>query len=153
MDRTCRRRLGRGPELRGAGDRAAGRDRGRGAGTRGLPADTTGALSVIDSNFLPGDFNRDGHVDAADFLPAMKALTNPTGYEAQYGVSPADLQIIGDLNGDTKFTNADLQFLLVYLKSGGGSTSTVPEPASLVLLSVGALAIAICRRSRSTVGK
>ena len=84
-------------------------------------------------NLLPGDFNRDGHVDAADILPAMKALTDPAGYEGQYGVSPADLPIIGDVNGDTQFTNADLQALLDYLKDGGGSTSTVPEPASWIL--------------------
>src|ERR1700733_12957714 len=36
---------------------------------------TTGVLAVVSTNFLPGDFNRDGHVDAADILPAMKALT------------------------------------------------------------------------------
>ena len=94
---------------------------------------TTGVLAVVSTNFLPGDFNRDGHVDAADILPAMKALTNPAAYELQYGVSPADLQIIGDVNGDTKFTNADLQGLLDYLKNGGGSISTVPEPASWIL--------------------
>lgn len=70
---------------------------------------------------------------AADILAAMKALTDPTGYEAQYGVSAATLQTIGDVNGDTQFTNADLQSLLIYLKDGGGSISTVPEPASWVL--------------------
>jgi hypothetical protein len=102
---------------------------------------TTGVLAVVSTNFLPGDFNRDGHVDAADILPAMKALTDPVGYEAQYGVSAADLQIIGDVNGDTKFTNADLQGLLDYLKDGGGSISTVPEPASWFLASLAMVAV------------
>ena len=112
---------------------------------------TTGMLTV--TNTVPGDFNRDGHVDAADLLPAMKALTDPVGYETQYGVSAATLQIIGDVNGDTKFTNADLQYLLTTLKSGGGSADSVPEPASLVLLGLGALAIAFRRRSGWTVVK
>ena len=109
---------------------------------------TTGTLDVVNINLLPGDFNRDGHVDAADLLPAMKALTDPAGYELQYGVSPADLPIIGDVNGDTQFTNADLQFLLVYLKDGGGSISTVPEPATIAMLGMGALAIAFQRRAK-----
>jgi hypothetical protein len=94
----------------------------------------------VNVNLLPGDFNRDGHVDAADILPAMKALTDPVGYEVQYSVSATDLQIIGDVNGDTQFTNADLQSLLDYLKDGGGSISTVPEPASWILAFI-ALAI------------
>jgi hypothetical protein len=94
---------------------------------------TTGKLEVVSVNLLPGDFNRDGHVDAADILPAMKARTDPVGYEAQYSVSAATLQAIGDVNGDTQFTNADLQSLLIYLKDGGGSISPVPEPASWAL--------------------
>jgi hypothetical protein len=90
-------------------------------------------IRAVPEASTPGDFNRDGHVNAADILPAMKALTNPVGYEAQYGVSPADLPIIGDVNDDGSFNNADLQYLLTTLKSGGGSTDSVPEPASWVL--------------------
>jgi hypothetical protein len=107
---------------------------------------TIGTLEVVNVNLLPGDFNRDGHVDASDILPAMKALTDPAGYEAQYSVSPADLQIIGDVNGDTKFTNADLQALLNYLQDGGGSISTVPEPSGLLLLALGSFALTVRRR-------
>ena len=102
---------------------------------------TLGVISVEDSNFLAGDFNRDNHVTAADILPAMKALTDPAGYESQYSVSSANLQLIGDMNGDTKFTNSDLQALLDYLKDGGGSINSVPEPASWVLASVALAAI------------
>jgi hypothetical protein len=83
---------------------------------------------------LPGDFNRDGHVDAADILPMMKALTNLSGYKARYDPSLTDPQLlaIGDLNGDGKVNNADLHAFLDYLKAGNGSTS-VPEPSTLVL--------------------
>ncbi len=53
---------------------------------------------------------------------------------------------MGDLNGDGVVNNADLQALLNLLKSGGGSSDAVPEPAALVLLVIGALAIAFhCR--------
>ena len=44
---------------------------------------------------------------------------------------------IGDLTGDGKVNNLDLQGLLDYLKSGHGSTSPVPEPATLSLLGLG----------------
>ena len=83
-------------------------------------AGTSAPLNVV----TVGDFNQDGHVDAGDIMPAMQALTNPTGYEAQYGVSPAELPAIGDVNGDGHFNNADLQALLNLLIGGGGSTST-----------------------------
>jgi len=81
-----------------------------------------------------GDFNEDGHVDSADIAAMEAALTNPTAYENTYGLSAADLVTIGDFNGDGAFTNADLQGFLNYLKAGSGSTSTVPEPGSLLLL-------------------
>jgi hypothetical protein len=93
---------------------------------------STGVLSVT-AAFYAGDFNLDGHVDAADIIAAEKALTNLTGYESQYGVTPANLNLVADVNGDGYFTNADLQALLVILKNGGGSADPVPEPASWVL--------------------
>jgi len=79
-----------------------------------------------------GDFNGDRTVNAADIAPAMKALTDLTGYETQYSVSPASLPLIDDVNGDGQFNSADLQYLLNTLKSGGGSTY-VPEPSTFVL--------------------
>ena len=116
---------------------------------------TKGVLSVIDSNFLPGDFNRDGHVDAADILPMMRALTNLSGYKTTYdpNLSDAQLLLIGDINGDGRFDNADMQALLNLLQAGGGSSDPVPEPASIALLGLGALAIAFRRRSRKSAVK
>ncbi len=89
----------------------------------------------------PGDFNNDHHVNAADIQPAMTALTEPGGYEIQYGISAADLQTIGDVNHDGKFNNSDLQALLNLLKSGGGSNNPVPEPSSLVLVVLAAVMV------------
>jgi len=89
---------------------------------------------VILEPVLAGDFNRDGHVDAADILPMMAALANPAAFQAAHtGLSNADLMAIEDVNGDTKFNNADLQYLLNKFKLGGGQTDSVPEPSTLVL--------------------
>jgi hypothetical protein len=77
-----------------------------------------------------GDFNLDGHVNAADIGPAMQALTNPTAYEAQYHVTAATMPALGDVNGDGQLTNADLQRLLSILKSGGGSTDSTGNGSS-----------------------
>ncbi|HZZ29258.1 MAG TPA: neprosin family prolyl endopeptidase [Pirellulales bacterium] len=97
---------------------------------------------------LPGDFNRNGHVDASDILAAEKALTDLNGYETQYGVTTPNLQLIGDLNSDGKVTNADLQGLLNLLLSGGGSASTVPEPNAAVLAGIAAAVALLARRRR-----
>lgn len=114
---------------------------------------TNGELAVVSVNLQPGDFNRDGHVDAADLLAMEQALTNLPAYQSAKGLSNAQLLAIGDIDGDGKFTNADLQALLNVLLSGGGSATPVPEPAAVVLISVGALALAFSRRLRPTAVK
>jgi hypothetical protein len=75
----------------------------------------------------------------------MKASTNESVYASSIGESTSQLALIGDVNGDGFFNNADLQALLNLLKSGGGSTS-VPEPASLVLLAMGGVVSLAGRR-------
>jgi glucose/arabinose dehydrogenase len=110
----------------------------------GFGQDTNGELYALFSNGnilaivpSPGDFNRDGHVDAADILPMEQALTNLGGYNAAHSsLTSAQLLEIEDVNGDGKVNNADLQALLNLLQTGGGSTDPVPEPASWVLASL-----------------
>ena len=116
-----------------------------------------GVLSVIDTNFLPGDFDRDGHVNVADIAAMETALADLSIYRTSHGhMSPAQLVSIGDLDGDGQVTNADLQALTDLLANGGGSgaggLSVVPEPQSAVLFALGcsiALAWTGSRRSRT----
>ena len=98
-----------------------------------------------------GDFNRDGHVNAADITAMEQALTDLNAYKSNYFLSSANLTAIGDFDGDSHVTNADLQGLMSLLASGGGSVAAVPEPASGVLLALGILIVAgsgiKCRRN------
>jgi hypothetical protein len=93
---------------------------------------TTGTISV-EATYYAGDFNRDGHVDAADVTAMEQALADLPDYEATKGLTDAQLLLIGDINGDGVVNSADVQALLDLLQSGGGSNDPVPEPASWVL--------------------
>jgi hypothetical protein len=84
---------------------------------------------LIAQPFKLGDFNRDGHVNAADVKAMESALADLPDYEIAKGLTAAQLLSIGDLNNDGKVNNADLQSLLQLLKTGGGSEAVVPEPA------------------------
>jgi hypothetical protein len=87
-----------------------------------------------------GDFNRDGLVNLADLPAMMTALADLNAYETSQNLTDAQLQVIGDLNGDTKVTNADLQRLVNLIASGGGGSLTaVPEPASILLMAIAGL--------------
>jgi hypothetical protein len=120
---------------------------------------STGAISVIDGNFLPGDVNRDGLVDVADISAMEGSLKDLSAYKATHlfgGLPMTDPQLaqIADLSGDDKVTNIDIQGLIVLLANGGGSggasVSVVPEPngAALAALAIFAvIAVRLPRRS------
>jgi autotransporter-associated beta strand protein len=81
-----------------------------------------------------GDFNFDGHVNAADIQAMLTALTDVNKYKANNTLTDARMLTIGDFDASGTFNNADLQGLLNLLKAGGGSLTPVPEPASIVLM-------------------
>ena len=88
----------------------------------------------------PGDFNRDALVTVADVAAMMAALADLSGYQTSQSLTGPQLQLIGDLDGDTNVTNADLEVLLIRLAdAGAGSLSAVPEPAAWVLALFGAV--------------
>jgi hypothetical protein len=98
---------------------------------------TSGVLRVVSAG-LPGDYNGDGHVDAADYtvwrdhLGQNLALPN----DATPGtVTQADFNV-----WKSNFGN--------HLGSGSGSSGAVPEPATLVMILAGTLTISCCRRPR-----
>jgi T5SS/PEP-CTERM-associated repeat protein len=127
-------------------------------GTLGWNTDalyTSGVLSVIDTNFLPGDFDRDGHVNVADIAAAELALTDLDGYKAAHGnMTNAQLVSLGDLDGDGLVTSADVQGLIDLLANGGGvgapsSATAVPEPSAIILLTLGGLLLSRTRSTRA----
>jgi hypothetical protein len=124
-------------------------------GTLGWNADAlylSGVLSVIDTNFQPGDFDRDGQVNAADIGAMQAALSDVDKYQSiQSNMASGQLVSIGDLNGDGLVNNADLQGLINVLADGGSGSgiTTVPEPASIILLAAGGLISLLLRGRKS----
>ena len=108
-------------------------------------------MPVSISTRLLGDFDLNGHVNAADVTAALTALSDLNIYRTSKSMSIDDLLNIGDIDSSGNVTNADLQGLLDYLKAGFGNVAPVPEPASIVLLALTlpGLAFAVMRRRGS----
>ena len=98
----------------------------------------------------PGDYNKDGHVNASDINALNLALTNLSLYKTTYSVSDADLAAINNIPNDSgsNLNNCKLQALENLLIAGNGSISAVPEPASFVMLALGGLAFVAARKRK-----
>jgi PEP-CTERM motif len=103
-------------------------------GTRPAP---TLVLDYVPRAAVPGDYNGDGIVDAADYTVGL------TG-----GATAAQ----GDGDGDGNVTQADYDYWKTRFGNtmGAGSGSkgggTVPEPSSFVLLAIGLASFAVLRK-------
>ncbi len=95
---------------------------------------------TLAGDHLLGDMNFDGVVDTGDVAAFVLALTDPEAYIAQYGALPA---LVGDINGDGAFDTGDVAAFVEMLVGG---SATVPEPATLSMLALGALALLRRRR-------
>ncbi|MCC7147056.1 MAG: PEP-CTERM sorting domain-containing protein [Phycisphaeraceae bacterium] len=115
----------------------------------GIAADTVAvAIDNIDMrlpvgpSFIPGDFNGDGAVTLSDINPFKQALTDVNAWQAQF---PEVVLEDVDPNGDGVITLSDINPFKALLTGGNGAV--IPEPATLSLLAVGAMAA--FRRNRA----
>jgi len=98
-----------------------------------------GAEPMLLIEFLMGDTNGDFVVDAADYIAVKRNLGLLSGASLAQG----------NVDGDDDVDWDDLQLVMTNFGSGAGATpATTPEPATLGLLAIGALAV-IRRRRRS----
>jgi hypothetical protein len=91
---------------------------------------------------VPGDYNKDGAVDAADYVEWRNTLNRaaiPAGTEA-------------DGSGNGTVGAEDLDFWKARFGNPGSGASfgvAVPEPGALMLISIASVTLALCRRSPS----
>jgi autotransporter-associated beta strand protein len=108
-------------------------------GTLSLTDDNAGTiyLTGLSNGTLLGDTNDDGVVDAADYLAVKQNFGLTTGATLAQGNVDDD----GDVDWD------DLQVVMTNFGAGAGTApAKTPEPATLGLLAIGALAV--LRRNR-----
>jgi hypothetical protein len=90
-------------------------------------------ISALPVTPAPGDFNLDGHLDTSDIASMLTAMTNLSAFQSNSGLTPTQASTIADENHDGTVNNADIQAFLNVLRSGGGTTTPVPEPSAIVL--------------------
>ena len=108
-------------------------------------------------SFVLGDVNGDGHFTVADISAEMAALSNISAFENNYGPSHLllntdELYAVLDQNHDGVINNADIQSAINTLANtgGNGNLTAVPEPASFLLLGLGAAIMLAARARRNT---
>ncbi len=96
-------------------------------------SDTSELLIKFDAavTAIPGDFDSDGDVDGADFLTWQAGFGTTTGATLATGDSDAD----GDVDG------ADFLTWQANFGTSAAVTTTIPEPASMLIISLGSLAM------------
>ncbi len=77
---------------------------------------------------IRGDFNGDGHFNAADIAAMENALSDLNSYQTARSFTNPDMEYLGDFNGDGVINNADLQGMINALLSGDGSTPPSRSP-------------------------
>ncbi len=99
---------------------------------------------------IRGDFNGDGHFNAADIVAMENAPKRFKLYQTARSFTNPDMEYLGDFNGDGVINNADLQGMINALLAGQGSGNPVPEPSTGLLLAAATIALAFHSRNRIT---
>ena len=99
---------------------------------------------ILSPAAIPGDYNNDGIVDAADYTVWRDTFGQTGSGLAADATGPSGVP-------DGLVDNLDYQFWVDHYGatspgSGAGSTATVPEPSSLVLLIASSIAIIVAGR-------
>jgi len=94
-------------------------------------------IELVDIGGLPGDYNRNGVVDAPDYVIWRKLLGSQTNLAAD-----------GDLSGTVDDADYDFWRARFGNTLGAGSIAAVPEAGTALLLCIGAVPLVACRWRR-----
>lgn len=97
---------------------------------------------------IRGDFNGDGHFNAADIAAMESALSDLNSYQTARSFTNPDMQYLADFNGDGVINAADLQGMINALLTGKGSSDPVPEPPAGLLLAAATMILSFHSRHR-----
>jgi len=107
----------------------------------GIPGTTYFEPALAAPYFIPGDLDLTGQRSIADVRNLAGALSDLSRYQTSGDLSNEELMQAGDVNGDNRIDNADLQSLINRLANGGGgSIMAVPEPRGCLLAAVALVA-------------
>jgi Glycoside hydrolase family 44/Dockerin type I domain/PEP-CTERM motif len=115
-----------------------------------MPIESVTTLVLVRAQL--GDVNLDGQVNFADFQALLGVLKNETAYDTAHNLTAANLASLADFNHDGVVDSADIlpmEQFLVSGAAGSGTTTAVPEPSTLLLLSLGGLALLAAVKRRS----
>jgi len=94
-------------------------------------------LNVTTEN-IAGDFDDSGLVNLLDINPFVLAITNAAQYASDY---PFAHLLTIDPNGDGIINLLDIPDFVTIVTGGGGEVTELPEPATVGLIAMGALAL------------